>query len=250
MTTESLSLPQLAIRGRSFIALIVSPELPLGEWFAALDQQMARSAGFFANRPVVVNLAVALGAGEALEDVLEALDARNLSVIGVEGIDPALLEGTRWARLQRLSLGRDMSHDGKTDRLITIPDDPHPSAAEPAAEPAPRPATASLLLDRPVRSGQSIFFEDGDITIIGSVASGAEVIAGGSIHIYGTLRGRAIAGLKTGAAARIFCQKLAAELVAIDGLYFVSEHWGEGLLGRAVQVCLEQGVLKVLPLDH
>ncbi len=84
---------------------------------------------------------------------------------------------------------------------------------------APTQDSNSLLIDQPVRSGQSIVFEKGDVTIVGSVASGAEVIAGGSIHVYGTLRGRAIAGLTGNNRARIFCRKLEAELLAIDGVY-------------------------------
>ena len=227
------------------MALIVSPETPLETWLAALDEQMRRSAEFFANRPLVVNLAATLEAEENPQTVLEALEARNLSVVGVEGIDPSLLADTRWAHLQRLSLGRKMTHDGRTDRLIIIPDDPQ----TPSEAPESRPATASLLIDRPVRSGQSIIFEDGDITIVGSVASGAEVVAGGSIHIYGALRGRAIAGLKTGAVARIFCQKLQAELVSVDGFYCVPEDWDDKLQGHPAQICLDQGALKVLALD-
>ena len=77
----------------------------------------------------------------------------------------------------------------------------------------------TLVIDQPVRSGQSVVFERGDITVLGSVASGAEVMAGGSVHIYGTLRGRAIAGLSGNPGARIFCSKLQAELLAIDGVY-------------------------------
>ena len=70
-----------------------------------------------------------------------------------------------------------------------------------------------------MRSGQSVIFPEGDVTVLGSVGSGAEIVAGGSIHIYGTLRGRAIAGATGNARARIFCRKLEAELLAIDGLY-------------------------------
>lgn len=242
MTTDTLALPTFAIRGRSFMALIVSPMFPLGDWFAALDQQMLRSAGFFAERPVIANLAAALGADEGPEAVLEALDARNLRVIGIEGIDPARLTGTRWERLPSLSQGQHTAQASKTDRSITIPDDP--SAVSAAVGPAFSTQAGSLLIDRPVRSGQSIIFEDGDITIIGSVASGAEVIAGGSVHVYGALRGRALVGLKTGAEARIFCLKLLAELISIDGLYYAPEHWGEGFHGRSVQIRLDEGALK------
>ncbi|HEX7761793.1 MAG TPA: septum site-determining protein MinC, partial [Caulobacteraceae bacterium] len=121
-----------------------------------------------------------------------------------------------------------------------------PSAAHaPAAAPPPPSPPPSLVIDRPVRSGQSVIFEHGDVTVIGPIASGAEVIAGGSIHVYGALRGRAIAGLRTGEAARIFCRRLEAELVAVGGLYRTAEHWGAELHGRAVQVRRDHGVLKL-----
>ncbi len=242
MSTETLTLPSVVIRGRSFMALIVSPEPPLENWFAVLDQQMQRSAGFFADRPIIANLAPAVGVEEGLEAVLDALDEREFRIIGVEGIDPVLLEGTRWERLPKLAQVKDAG------RVLEVPDDPKPDAPQEAA-PVALQGAPSLLIDRPVRSGQSIFFEDGDVTVIGSVASGAEVIAGGSIHVYGALRGRAIAGLKTGAEARIFCRKLTAELVAIDGLYHTPEHWGEDFHGRAVQIRLEKGALKLAGLD-
>jgi septum site-determining protein MinC len=77
------------------------------------------------------------------------------------------------------------------------------------------------------------------VTIVGSVASGAEVVAGGSIHVYGTLRGRAMAGTMGNASARIFCGKLEAELIAIDGFYKTAEDMEPGLRGRAVQLWLE-----------
>ena len=82
------------------------------------------------------------------------------------------------------------------------------------------------MIEQPVRSGQSVVFEKGDVTIVGSVASGAEVMAGGSIHVYGTLRGRAVAGSRGNRRARIFCRRLEAELLAIDGLYRTADDAG------------------------
>jgi septum site-determining protein MinC len=234
MASEALTLPTIHIRGRSFMALIVEPQPPFGDWLEALDQQMRRAPDFFADRPVVANLAALAGPTGGQDLVLNALDgliARDLRVIGVEGIDPALLAGTRWSRLPTTLQGRDIKRE------------PKPARAAPAV-PAP-----SLLIDRPVRSGQSVVFEHGDVTVVGPIASGAEVIAGGSIHVYGALRGRAIAGLKAGAAARIFCRRLEAELVAVDGLYRTAERWGEGLHGRAVQVRRDRGVLSLSVLD-
>jgi septum site-determining protein MinC len=111
--------------------------------------------------------------------------------------------------------------------------------AVPRAAPAGQPEPTSLLLQNPVRSGQSVIFPQGDVTVLGSVASGAEVIAGGSVHIYGALRGRAIAGSVGNAAARIFCLKNEAELIAIDGLYQTAENMPQQYRGRPVQAWLQ-----------
>ena len=74
------------------------------------------------------------------------------------------------------------------------------------------------MIEDPVRSGQSVVFMEGDVTVVGSVGSGAEIVAGGSIYVYGTLRGRALAGATGNARARIFCHRVEAELLAIDSL--------------------------------
>ena len=238
MSAEALSLPTILIRGRSVMALVVAPEWPLEEWLAALDEQMRRTAGLFGHRPVVAHLGAAPEGGAGPESVLDALDAlaaRDLRVIGVDGVDPARLAGTRWARLPSLPQGRETIPQGRE----TIPQ---------VAPAGPPPPPSSLLVDRPVRSGQAIVFEHGDVTIIGPVASGAEVIAGGSIHVYGALRGRAIAGVMTGGEARIFCRKMEAELVAVDGLYRMAEHWGPDLHGRAVQIRRDQKTLALSAL--
>jgi septum site-determining protein MinC len=110
------------------------------------------------------------------------------------------------------------------------------SGAPAAAKPLRGPC---LFIDDSVRSGQTIEFPDGDVTVIGSVGSGAEIIAGGSIHVYGTLRGRAIAGSMGDNRARIYCRKLEAELLAIDGLYQTAEDMDSQFRGRAVQVRLK-----------
>jgi septum site-determining protein MinC len=214
------------------MALVIAPEPPFGTWFAALDEQMRRSAGFFADRPVVVDLGAVIESigRDAIPIALDGLEERGLRVIGTEGVGSSMLAGTRWARLPTSLHGRDVAQT--------------PRADPPGAVSAP-----SLLVDRPVRSGQSVVFEDGDIIVVGAVASGAEVIAGGSIHVYGTLRGRALAGLKTGAGARIFCRRLEAELVGVDQLYRTAEHWGPGLHGRAVQIHCDRGALQLSALD-
>ncbi len=132
---------------------------------------------------------------------------------------------------------------------MTKPSTDKPAARRrPTALPAP-PRAASLVHDKPVRSGQSVIFPDGDLTILGSVASGSEVVAGGSIHIYGALRGRAIAGSTGNPNARIFCNKLEAELIAIDGLYRTAEDMDPQYRGRPVQAWLEGETMAMASLS-
>jgi septum site-determining protein MinC len=122
---------------------------------------------------------------------------------------------------------------------------------EPAQKPEPeaKPKPTSLLLDSPVRSGQSIVFMEGDVTVLGSVGSGAEIVAGGSIHIYGTLRGRAMAGVNGNSHARIYCQRIEAELLAIDGYYQTAEEIDVALRNRPAQAWLEGDTMKITPLN-
>jgi septum site-determining protein MinC len=233
-TAKGAPASQVRFWNRSFMALVMAPEAPMADWFAALDRQLADSADFFRDRPVVVDLTTTAEVFDPAAGaiVLEGLEARGLQLVAVLGVDPAALAGTPWARLATALPGRD----------ITLA----PSAPPPAP---PQPPPASLLIDQPVRSGQSVVHEAGDLIVVGSVASGAEVIAGGSIHVYGALRGRAIAGLRSGEAARIFCRKLEAELVGIDRLHRSAEHWGAALHGHAAQVFCDRGALTLSAFD-
>mgnify|MGYP002040451890 FL=1 len=112
----------------------------------------------------------------------------------------------------------------------------------------PPQGNSTLIVEESVRSGQSIIHPDGDVTVLGSVSSGAEIVAGGSIHVYGALRGRALAGSAGNPKARIFCRRLEAELIAIDGLYKTAEDMEQKLRGQAVQVWLDGDVLKAAVL--
>jgi septum site-determining protein MinC len=120
---------------------------------------------------------------------------------------------------------------------------PEPKAAAPAMN-AP-----GLMQAAPVRSGQQVYAENCDLTVLNTVGAGAEAIADGSIHIYGALRGRALAGAQGNEKARIFCREFHAELVAVAGHYKVLEDIPKELRGKAVQVWLEQGQLRIAALD-
>ena len=129
-------------------------------------------------------------------------------------------------------------------------DVPAPAPARGAAA-APRPGgEPGLMQATPVRSGQQVYAENRDLTVLSAVGAGAEVIADGSIHIYGALRGRALAGAQGNERARIFCREFHAELVSVAGHYKVLEDIPRELRGKAVQVWLEHEELKIAALDQ
>ena len=215
------------------MALVFAPEAPLEEWFRELDEWSKKSPGYFVGRPIILDVTALPLDKEELAKLLADLNERDIRIMGVEGTKSSFLG---------LGMPPLVSAGSRTTSTTELPETP-PAATKappatkaselevaeretPAAMPAPAPLparAASLVHDKPVRSGQSIIFPEGDVTILGSVASGSEVVAGGSIHIYGALRGRAIAGSTGNPAARIFCNKLEAELIAIDGLYRTAE---------------------------
>lgn len=238
--TSVLTQPRpIRLKGRSFLALSLSPELPFGDWLARLDDLAARSTGFFMRRPVVLDIAGLEIDRAQLRDLVEQLAARQVRIMGIEGARPSLLDS---------SLPPAMA-DGRTTSDVEEPvaaEAAQAEAVESVAASVALPATSvpSLVVTEPVRSGQSLIFIEGDVTIVGSVASGAEIVAGGSIHVYGTLRGRAMAGTMGNATARIFCRKLEAELVSIDGYYKTAEDLEPDLRGKAVQFWLEGDTFK------
>ncbi len=207
MTASATPSTPVRFRGRSLMALVLRPEPPIDDWLMGLDDLLGRSPGYFTSRPVVADLSAMPGESDQLLHLMDKLQGRNIRVMAIEGADPMIL-GADVARLPPVVT------DGRPASAPALPaaeavPHPAPDAATLAAAIAAQPVKSvpSLIIDKPVRSGQSITFAEGDVTILGSVASGAEVMAGGSIHIYGTLRGRAMAGFahKDG---RIFCSKL------------------------------------------
>ncbi|MCZ8063393.1 septum site-determining protein MinC [Silanimonas sp.] len=127
-----------------------------------------------------------------------------------------------------------------------------PPAREVAAPPAPAPvaeAEPGLVHALPVRSGQQVFAAHRDLTVLAPIGAGAEVVADGSIHVYGALRGRALAGASGFTGARIFCREFHAELVAIAGQYKVLDDVPKALHGKAVQIWLDNNdILQIQPL--
>ncbi len=237
------------LRGRSFLALVLSPELPFRDWLAQLDDLARRSTGFFLGRPIVLDVAGLPITREQLADLLGELAKRNVRVMGIEGALPSILGPGMPPEMKG---GRNAADIEVPDEAAVATESRAGGAAQAPVAPrlTPPPVTPSLLIETPVRSGQSIIFPEGDVTVLGHVASGSEVIAGGSIHVYGALRGRALAGSAGNANARIFCRKLEAELIAIDGLYKTAEDLDPKTLGQPVHIWLDDTVLKTVVLPN
>ena len=220
------------LRGRSYVAFVFSPVVPIVEWLAEIDATLARSPGYFVGKPIVIDLAAVDLSSSAIAHLVGSLNERSIRVLGIEGVEE-----------ERLAANMPPLLTGGRACVIT--------RNEPVQKPEPeaKPKPTSLLLDSPVRSGQSIVFMEGDVTVLGSVGSGAEIVAGGSIHIYGTLRGRAMAGVNGNSNARIYCQRIEAELLAIDGYYQTAEEIDVALRNRPAQAWLEGDTMKITPLN-
>ncbi len=231
----------IRIKGRSFLAVVLSPESPVDQWLERLDDLAARSAGFFLSRPVVLDVSDLSLDKAGLKELLAALTERNVGIMGIEGVRPSMIEPGMPPSLKGGKPASDVEVE-PVAAAAELPED------KPRAVGEVRAVVQSLVINEPVRSGQSIMFPEGDVTVIGSVASGAEIIAGGSVHIYGALRGRAMAGSLGNTSARIFCRKLEAELLAIDGVYKVAEDIDDRLRGQPVQLWLENDTIKAAKL--
>jgi septum site-determining protein MinC len=225
----------IRFRARSFMAFALVPEEPLADWLGGIDKWLHNSPSFFTGRPVVLSLTGLPFAVPQIEELVAQLMGRGIRVFAIEGDGlelgptlPPLLRGARSASIEETQAA------------------PH---SEAVAEPPPPRTAEALIVDSPIRSGQSVFHPQGDVVVLGSVASGSEVMAGGSVHIYGALRGRAFAGALGNDNARIFCRKNEAELLAINGWYRAPDDMESASRGKPIQAFLKDGRISVVVLD-
>lgn len=221
----SLTRRSIQLRGRAFRALVLAPQVPLADWLADLDTALRRSPTLLDGRPVILDVAALAPDKPGLYRLLAEIVARRIRILGIEGAQAADAD----ADLPPFLVG------GRPTTNIDIPD--------------LAPATPTLMIEGSVRSGQSVVHPGGDVTVMGSVSSGAEILAGGSIHVYGALRGRAIAGAARNPRARIYCRKFEPELLGIDRLVRTAEEIGPTLRGQSAQIWLDAGAIKISSLD-
>ncbi len=198
-----------------------------------LNTLIQKNPGFFQHIPLMVDLQKV--------HTIEQLDFVKLNeILRKEGFIPVAICGgsesqqkkavlANWAILNRSTKIKD-EHGSEVKSL------------DPPVE------NFAVVITQPVRSGQQIYAQNKDLIVLASVSPGAELIADGHIHIYGPLRGRALAGVKGNKQARIFCQTLEAELVSIAGHYWVNEEAKKTALTKGTQIYLEDEHLHIVAL--
>ena len=226
----------LMFRPRSYLAFAITPQPPIVDWLSDLDASSGRSDSFFAGQHVALDLSAVNLSSNAIGQLVANLEERSIRVLGIEGVDPA-----KWQPGLPPVLRSD-----RVSRNSEAPAAPSPAAVRPLTQ---KQQPASLMIEDPVRSGQSVIFMEGDVTILGSVGSGAEIVAGGSIHVYGALRGRALAGAAGNGRARIFCHRVEAELLAINSYYKTADEIDDSIRCRPAQAWLDGETLQISTMN-
>jgi septum site-determining protein MinC len=236
------------LRGANFNLLVLRLLDPRPEVVVpAIGDQFRRAPGFLRFAPIVIGLADLEGVAPGEVDfagLAQGLRGLEIVPIGTTGGTPELRNAALAAGLPPLrQVGREGLDEPAPPPAAAEAPPPAPVALAPAA--AARPA---LVVDQPVRAGQRIWAQGGDLIVTATVNAGAEVIADGNIHVYGALRGRAMAGGAQNTEARIFTMNFDPELISIAGYYAVRDGLAAAPLGRAVQVRLEGERMRFDPL--
>lgn len=227
------------VRGslQTLLALrLIAPDDP--DFFPMLVDKIAHSPDFFRDAPLILDVGrLADGPPFDLAAFAEQLRRHRLAPVGIQNGSPAWNEAAQAAGLAVFGAGSE-------------PPARAPAASRPAPRaPAPAPRRGpSLVVQEPVRSGQQILAE-GDLVVLAPVSPGAELAASGHIHVYGTLRGRAFAGVEGDEGALIFCDQLEAQLLSIAGVHLVNEEIEPAKLGKRACAALEHErlVIRTLP---
>lgn len=220
----------------------------------ALGDQFRRAPGFLRFAPIVIGLSdLAVSPAEMdFGALIQGLRQLEIVPIGTTGGTPELRNAAISFGLPPLRVakeGADFTFPAPGEEETQIPAPPA-AAAPPPAPPPPAPGTQrpTMLVETPVRAGQRIYAQGSDLIVTATVNAGAEVIADGNVHVYGALRGRAIAGGGNNMEARVFALNFDPELVSIAGYYAVRDGLGQAPIGRAVQVRLIGEQMRFDPL--
>lgn len=224
---------------------LIQPSEP--DFMLLLAQKIAHAPEFYQEAPLVLDLA-AMVDREPVDLVSFCRQLRELRLhpVGVQNATTSWKAAAAAAELAVFGAGGPTQRAARERAQAQAPEPPTQPMA--AAPPPGARRGAGRIIAETVRGGQQVQCEDGDLTLLASVAHGAEVAAGGHIHIYGALRGRAFAGIHGDRDAMIFCELLAAELISIAGIYLVSEDIDPRMLNRRVRISCDGERLVMSPV--
>ncbi len=215
------------------------------EFEETLRDKISQAPGFFKDIPIIISLEKYQGLDSELDffKIIGTCRRHHIHVVAVRGGNDDQRRLARGASLALLPASGQRERRPEPEK-IPDPETPAPEASISSGNPAP-----ARIVSQTVRSGQQVYAPDSDLIILAPVQAGAEVLAAGNIHVYGPLRGRALAGIHGDKSARVFCQSLEAELVSIAGHYKISEDLQDNSWKHAVQIQLRDDLLVVSPLD-
>jgi septum site-determining protein MinC len=250
------------LRGGSYTLLVLQLiDLKNPNFFQWLLDKIAQAPNFYQHAPVVLDLEGLAGSGPFnFAELGRRLRQHKLVPVGVQN-------GTEEQNQGAINAGMSVFPMWRAAQSLEEPTAAKPSATpsvKPSAAPSVKPsATSSVkaseppvqvdggttLVTQPIRSGRQVYAQQGDLVVLSTVSAGAELLADGHVHVYGTLRGRALAGVSGDTSARIFCRSLQAELVSIAGHWLVREDMDDHLIGRTVQIFLKGDLLVIEPMS-
>jgi septum site-determining protein MinC len=209
---------------------------------AQLGDKVGQAPKFFNHTPVVLDIQKVTTIPIDIDFIklLNIIRQHGLIPVGLRGGDPE--QQSRALALGLAVLPERINKEQEPAQANTL-------TAVPAPQPVNELSSNTKLITQPVRSGQQIYARGGDLIIMASVGAGSEIIADGHIHVYGTLRGRALAGVNGFDEARIFCTSLEAELVSVAGQYCVNDDLRTSHWGKAVSIALQGDHLQIHPLS-
>lgn len=211
-----------------------------------MRDRVSRAPKLFQNTAIILDFSALsqCPSADITEQLMDGLRLTGVHPVAIAYGTPAIEQLANQVGLPLLAKFRASYERENIHEAAPIPQVQAQAAAEPVVV-AAVPQEPGMLQTQPLRSGQQVYAANRDLTVCAMVGAGAEAIADGSIHIYGPLRGRALAGASGNTQARIFCREFNAELVAIAGTYRVLDEVPKKLLGKAVQIWLEKDQLRI-----
>ncbi|MDE2400999.1 MAG: septum site-determining protein MinC [Burkholderiales bacterium] len=213
-----------------------------------LEDRFGASPDFFSHDPVVIDLTPVQDAPHPINfpKLLALLEAHNMVPVAVKGGNAAQMASAQAAGLFDAPDGHSSKVPTRTE---TVVQEVVREVVREVPVQVPGAAVPTMVIDKPLRSGQQVYAKGGDLVVLAAVNNGAEVIADGHIHVYAPLRGKAIAGARGNPEARIFTTCLEPELVSIAGIYRTAESaLSPDVLGKPAQIWLDGEKLMMAPI--